>query len=165
MAATNSNPRGRNGGSPPEVEGRAKPSSKSTRQAKVARGDKSKFLVVGIGASAGGVTALEQFFEHTPGDAPGIAFVVVMHLSPEHESSLAPVIQSHTGLRVTQVTRRVKVIPNNVYVIPPGKQLSMADGYIDLTDLDLPRGRRAPIDLFFRTLAASHGELSAAVVL
>lgn len=133
-------------------------SSKSPRRAT------TKFLVVGIGASAGGVTALEDFFTNLPGK-PSIAFVVVTHLSPEHESNLAPIIQKHTAMPVIQISETVPVRPGTVYVIPPAKQLSMDDGHIELSDLETSRSDRAPIDFFFRTLAETHTEWSAAIVL
>src|SRR5215216_4988235 len=113
-------------------------------------------FVVGIGASAGGLTALQTFFSHIPA-ASGMAFVVIVHLPPEHESSLPAILQQHTAMLVLAVTETVQVEPNHVYVIPPTKHLTMQDGFIRLSEPDRRRGRRAPIDLFFRTLAESHG--------
>ena len=75
-------------------------------------------MVVGIGASAGGIRALQTFFEALPA-RPGIVFVVVMHLSPEHESNLAQVLQPHTAMPVAQVRAHVRMEPDHVYVIPP----------------------------------------------
>lgn len=95
--------------------------------------------VVGIGGSAGSVPALQSFFEGTPPDT-GLAFVFILHLSPEHESMLAAVLQRNTEMPVLQVLDRVKVEPNHVYVIPPGKFLAMSDGHILLTDVHHPRG-------------------------
>src|SRR5688572_25425886 len=83
---------------------------------------KKDFLVVGIGASAGGVNALKQFFSAMPGDS-GMAFVVILHLSQQHKSSLSEIIQRETQMHVQQVTETLKVEPNNVYVIPPAKHL------------------------------------------
>lgn len=123
-----------------------------------------QFPVIGIGASAGGLRTLQQLFAHTPADS-GMAFVVIVHLSPEHESNLAALLQPHAAIPVTQVTEPIKVVPDHVYIIPPGRQLAMHDGTIDLTSFDGPRGQRAPIDLFFRTLAETHTERAAAVVL
>ena len=90
---------------------------------------KQEFFVVGIGASAGGVAALKQFFSHVQPDS-GMAFVVILHLSPQHESNLPALIQNQTSLPVTQVTNAVKVEPNHVYVIPPSKYLVIVDGMI-----------------------------------
>ncbi len=126
--------------------------------------DRKDFLIVGIGASAGGIKALKEFFAAMPPDA-GMAFVVILHLSQEHESSLAQILQSETQMRVEQVTETVKVEPNNVYVIPPAKGLAMVDGHIQLTEPERIKGKRVPIDLFFRTLADAYGEKGIAVVL
>src|SRR3954467_10881180 len=89
--------------------------------------------VVGLGASAGGIAVLQQFFTDIPTDTQ-LAFVVVMHLSPDHESSLANVLQQKTSMPVTQVTKAVKVEPNHVYVIPPNKQLTFQDSTLQLVD-------------------------------
>jgi two-component system CheB/CheR fusion protein len=122
------------------------------------------FPLVGIGASAGGLPALQQFFKHTPTDS-GMAFVVILHLSPTHESLAASLLQHATPMAVIQVTEAVPVEPNHVYVIPPAQDLSMVDGTIQLQKREDSRARHAPIDLFFRTLAETHGRLAAAVVL
>lgn len=106
------------------------------------------FAVVGIGASAGGVQALLRLFETAPSSA-GVAFVVVLHLSPDHTSHAHDVIQSVTGLRVQQVSGPVPLEKNNVYVIPPGKLLSMVDGYLRLSDAEPPRSPPTSIDVFF----------------
>src|SRR5438477_8905049 len=83
---------------------------------------KKNFLVVGIGASAGGIQALRNFFAQVPKDS-GMAYVVILHLSPDHDSQLAEVLQSTAPVPVTQVEKRVAVEPNHVYVIPPNKNL------------------------------------------
>lgn len=111
--------------------------------------------MVGIGASAGGIPALQIFFDTMPARA-GIVFVVVMHLSPEHESNLPQVLQAHTAMPVRQVRGRVRMEPDHVYVIPPNQNLEITDGYLVLSDFEAPRGRRASIDVLFRTLAESH---------
>lgn len=122
------------------------------------------FPVVGIGASAGGVQALLRLFETAPA-APDVAFVVVLHLSPDHASHAHEVIQGVTGLRVQQVSGPVPIEKNNVYVIPPGKLLSMVDGYLRLSDSEPPRLPPTSIDVFFRSLADAHGDRAVAVVL
>ena len=114
--------------------------------------------VVGIGASAGGLKALRSFFEALP-DTTGMAFVVITHLHPEHESHLADILQGDTKMRVRQVTSKVKVEPDNVYVIPPNRHILMADHQLDVREFDEPRGLRAPVDHFFRSLAKSHHEI------
>jgi two-component system, chemotaxis family, CheB/CheR fusion protein len=122
------------------------------------------FPVVGLGASAGGIRALEQFFDAMPSDA-GMAFVIILHLSPEYESNLASMIQRKTLMPVVQVNESVKVKPNHVYVIPPAMHLRMVDGTIRLADPEHDRGRRVPIDLFFRSLGDAYREHAIGVVL
>lgn len=122
------------------------------------------FPIVGVGASAGGVQALQTFFEGMPPDS-GMAFVVILHLSPEYESNLAPLLQSKTEMAVTQVNETVQVEPNHVYVIPPTQYLAMQDSMITLSEPERLFGRRVAIDLFFRTLAETHGTQAIAVIL
>ena len=126
--------------------------------------EKHDFLAVGIGASAGGIKALKTFFANMPPD-PGMAFVVILHLSPKHESTLAAILQAETSLSVMQVTETVKVEPNYVYVIPPNKNLAMVDGVITLTEPEPTRGTRVAIDLFFRTLANAYESNAVCIVL
>ena len=121
-------------------------------------------LVVGLGASAGGIQALRQFFEHVPPDS-GMAYVVILHLSPDHDSRLAEVLQHSAAIPVTQVRTRVRVQPDHVYVIPPNQSLSMLDGCLELSDMTRIEERRVPVDIFFRTLAESHRSRAVAVVL
>ena len=122
----------------------------------------SPLLVVGLGASAGGIEALERFFRALP-DAPGAAFVVVLHLSPDHESHLAGILQKATAMPVRQVRETVRTEANCVYVIPPGQSLSMADGALRLSQWADEAEHRAPIDLFFRTLGQEHRRCAAVV--
>ncbi|QEI08644.1 PAS domain S-box protein [Pigmentiphaga aceris] len=125
---------------------------------------KLKFPVVGIGASAGGLTALRSFFEHMPADC-GMAFVVIMHLSPKHESSVDRILQQVTAMPVMQVIEPVPVEKNHIYVIPPALDLTMNDGYLRLKTPTRERGAHVAIDLFMRTLADVHGTHAAAVIL
>jgi two-component system CheB/CheR fusion protein len=122
------------------------------------------FLVVGLGASAGGVQALRDFFSHVPAQT-GMAYVVILHLSPDHDSQLAEVLQSASLLPVTKVERPVRVEPDHVYVIPPNKSLEIKDGHIEVSNVTSNEVRRAPVDIFFRTLAQSHGPRAVSVVL
>lgn len=122
------------------------------------------FLVAGLGASAGGIQTLEQFFEHMPTES-NIAFVVILHLSPGHESNLASMLQRKTSMPVIQVQQQIKVEPNQVYVIPPGKHLAMEDGHIRVIEPEQEKGRRVPIDLFFRTLAEAYSTHAVGVIL
>lgn len=120
--------------------------------------------IVGLGGSAGSITALQSFFQAMPPDS-GMVFVVILHLSPDHESRLAELLQRATSMPVIQVSGTQKVEPNCVYVIPPGKALSAADGHLRLSSLVHDRGKRVAVDLFFRTLAETHGPHASAIVL
>jgi two-component system, chemotaxis family, CheB/CheR fusion protein len=120
--------------------------------------------VVGIGASAGALQALKQFFAGVQPDS-GLAYVVVIHLASEQESFLADLLQPHAPIPVTQVTEFTPVEPDRVYVIPPGRYLSAVDSHLRLSSMPGERSGRAPIDHFFRTLAATHDGSSVAVVL
>jgi two-component system CheB/CheR fusion protein len=125
---------------------------------------KKDFLTVGIGASAGGVKALKEFFAKMPADS-GMAFAVVLHLSQTHESNLAEILGRETQMPVIQVTEAVKVEPNHVYVIPPAKGLEMIDGLVRVTQPQRSRGARVAIDRFFRTLADAYGASAVGIVL
>ncbi|HEX8078333.1 MAG TPA: chemotaxis protein CheB, partial [Chthoniobacterales bacterium] len=120
--------------------------------------------VVGLGASAGGVAVLQQFFSDIDPES-GLAFVVVMHLSPEHESNLAAVIAQKTRMPVIQVNEPVKVKPNHVYVIPPNHQLTFEESTLHPIPPQQAPGRRVTIDLFFRTLAHAYGQRAVAMIL
>ncbi|MBK8594152.1 MAG: PAS domain-containing protein [Holophagales bacterium] len=122
------------------------------------------FPIVGIGASAGGLEALEEFFRHVP-EGCGMAFVVVQHLDPTHVGVLAELLQRTTSMPVVQVRDRMKVKPDSVYVIPPNRDLSLLHGSLHLLEPTAPRGLRLPIDFFFRSLADDRHERSIGVVL
>lgn len=122
------------------------------------------FPVVGIGASAGGLGALLKFFENMPVDN-GMAFVVILHLSPTHESNAAEIFQRSTKMPVVQVDTSTKIEADHVYVIPPSHDLTMNDGHIQLSQRSRINGRPASVDLFFRTLAQVHKERAVAIVL
>src|SRR5580658_9037213 len=124
--------------------------------------DKQLF-VVGLGASAGGIKPLTEFFSEMAPDGD-IAYVVILHLSPEHESNLSALLQSRTTMAVTQVTTTLKVEPNHIYVIPPSKYLVMEDGVIKPTEPEPPRGAHT-IDLCFRTLAEAYGRNAIGILL
>ena len=142
----------------PETEEAAQPSSHSPD------GQSPDFPVVGIGASAGGLEAFEQFFTGLPPDT-GMAFVLVQHLSPPHKSILPEIIQRFTAMPVAQVTDGVPVQPNRVYVIPPGTDLALTDGHLTLLKPEAAQGHRLPIDFFFRSLARDQHERAIGIVL
>src|SRR5690606_13463473 len=106
-------------------------------------------------ASSGGLTALKKLLNTIPSDS-GLAYVIVVHLSPEHDSHLADLLQSSSSVPVTQVQSEVAIEANHVYVIPPGKNLNTIDSHLRLSDLEPERRKRAPIDHFFRALAGTH---------
>lgn len=123
------------------------------------------FPVVGIGASAGGVEALQHFFDQVPSDS-GFAYVVVLHLSPDSESHLAEIIATHSAVPVILVTESAKIEPDNVYVISPGSVLSIQGGLLRPDPIDaFGAGHRTQIDSFFTSLAKAQGELAACVIL
>ncbi len=113
--------------------------------------------IVGLGASAGGVKALMSFFEAVPAEI-GVTFVVIVHLDPEGRSELPSILKSRSKLSVTQVQGKHELKPNCIYVIPPDRQLHITDHEIAAIPFDEPRGQRAPIDIFFRSLAEQHGD-------
>lgn len=121
-------------------------------------------LVVGIGASAGGLDPCRELLSRVPPDS-GMAFVVVLHLDPSRESHLPEILRAHTSLEVVQVNDPVRIEPDHVYVIAPNTSLEIADGNIVPGGFEQPHGRRRPIDLLFSSLAAAHGDAVAAIVL
>ncbi|MFM2005112.1 MAG: hypothetical protein RLZZ09_767, partial [Pseudomonadota bacterium] len=120
--------------------------------------------VVGIGASAGGLEALEHFLSHVP-VASGLAFVVVQHLDPTHKGMLPELLQRVTPMKVRQAVNRMPIEPDAVYVIPPNKDLSLLHGKLHLLDPMAPRGLRLPIDFFLRSLAEDQQERAVGVIL
>jgi two-component system, chemotaxis family, CheB/CheR fusion protein len=123
------------------------------------------FLVVGLGASAGGIKALSDFFAHIPSSDSTTAYVVILDVSPDHDSKLAEVLQSVTPMPVRQVKSPVRLQPNHVYVIPPNQTLQLADHTLAPVPMTRAEERRAPVDVFFRTLAEAYGRRAAALVL
>jgi two-component system, chemotaxis family, CheB/CheR fusion protein len=122
------------------------------------------FPIVGIGASAGGLEALELFLGQVP-DNCGCAFVIVQHLDPTHRGMMPELLQRATAMKVVQVRDRMKVRPNCTYVIPPNKDMSILHGVLHLFEPTAVRGQRLPIDFFFRCLAEDRQEQSIGVIL
>ena len=122
------------------------------------------FPVVGIGASAGGTQALTRFFERMAPNS-GMAFVVVMHLSPAHESHLSDILGRATPMPVREVSEATAIEPDHVYVIPPARTLWMNDGRLHLRDDLRVAGRPVAIDTFFRVLAQVHRQHAVCIVL
>ncbi|MEM8679290.1 MAG: chemotaxis protein CheB [Planctomycetota bacterium] len=121
-------------------------------------------FVVGVGASAGGLEALERLFTNMPTET-GMAFVVVQHLSPDFESLMEELLRPKTGLPVHRVEHGVRVEANAVYLIPPKKEMIISDGRLLLTDKDPTQGLTLPIDQFFRSLAQDLGQHSVGIIL
>jgi two-component system CheB/CheR fusion protein len=122
------------------------------------------FPVVGIGTSAGGLEALEHFLSHVP-KSSGVAFVIVQHLDPTRKGIMPELLSRITIMKVIQVKDRTPVRPDNVYVIPPNKDMSILHGVLHLLDPASPRGLRLPIDFFLRSLAQDQQEHSVGVIL
>ena len=122
------------------------------------------FPIVGIGASAGGLEAIEQFLEYVPENS-GMAYIVVQHLDPTHKGMLRELLQRDSKMKVFQVKDRMKVRPNCVYVIPPNKTLSIRKGILHLFQPIQARGQRLPIDFFLQSLADDRKELGVGLIL
>lgn len=135
-----------------------------TRKITPATKTAANFPVVGIGASAGGLEAFEAFFKAMPEDS-NIAFILVAHLDPSHSSSLPEIIQRKTRMKVSQISDNMKIVPNQVFIIPPNKDLALLNGTMHLLDVKKTRGINLPIDLFFRSLAQDQGNNAIAIIL
>lgn len=122
------------------------------------------FPIVGIGASAGGLEALEELFDNMPINS-GMAFVVVQHLSPDFKSVMDELLARHTRIPIHRVVDNMPVEPNAIYLIPPKKEMIVSAGKLLLSDKDPSSGLTLPIDIFFRSLAQDAGPRSIGVVL
>jgi two-component system, chemotaxis family, CheB/CheR fusion protein len=120
-------------------------------------GSRARVPVASIGASAGGIVALQAFFDALPAKV-GAAFVVIVHLDPEHASDLGRIIASRTKMPVVEVTDNKRIEADKIYVIPPNRRLLVSADEISSAPFDEPRGQRAPIDQFFRSVADQHGD-------
>ncbi|MHB1097246.1 MAG: chemotaxis protein CheB [Gemmatimonadaceae bacterium] len=132
---------------------KAAPARASDARASDARAAGAPCPIVGIGASAGGLEALEAFLSHVPIDS-GLAYVVIQHMDPTHKGMLTDLLQRVTSIPVTQVTDGIQLRPNCAYVIPPNTDLSLESGTLRLSAPTAERGLRLPIDHFFASLAA-----------
>jgi two-component system CheB/CheR fusion protein len=129
-----------------------------------APGRATPFPIAGLGASAGGLEAFEQFLRRMPVDS-GIGFVLVQHLDPSHASMLVEILQRATGMPVVEAVDQMTVEPNRVHVIPPNRDMAIVRGKLQLTLPAEPHGMRMPIDAFLRSLAEDQGEHAVGVVL
>jgi two-component system CheB/CheR fusion protein len=129
-------------------------------------GNIKRFPIVGVGASAGGLGAFEDFFSAMPKDSDmGMAFVLVQHLSPDHKSMLSEIIKRYTRMEVYDVKDGMPAEINCVYIIPPNRDMVIMDGVLHLLEPAEPRGYRMPIDSFFRSLATDQEERAIGIVL
>ena len=126
--------------------------------------DTVKFRIVGIGSSAGGLEALEQFFRNTPSNC-SLAFVLVSHLSPNHVSMLSEILQRTTSMLVVEAQDQMQVCINTVYTIPPNYDMEIYEGKLQLTLPDLPHAHRLPIDKFFCSLARDQAKNAIGIIL
>ncbi len=128
-------------------------------------GDGSQFPVVGIGASAGGLEACSQFLDALPPNM-GMAFILVQHLDPTHESLMADLLASHTTMTVVQAAEGMPLQPDHFYIIPPGTYLSILDGKaLHVSPPDARHGARLPFDFLLHSLAEQLGGRASCVIL
>ncbi len=125
---------------------------------------KSGFAVVGIGASAGGLDAFKRFFSAMPGK-PGMAFVLIQHLDPTHQSLTSELLARRTEMPVVEATDNLQIAVDHVYVIPPNCYLAISGEKLHLSEPLERRGLRVPVDFFFRSLAEDRHEQAIGVLL
>lgn len=134
-----------------------------TVKPKIAGSEPGLFPIVGIGASAGGLEALEQFLGNVP-EKTGIAFVVIQHLDPTQKGMLPELLQRVCKMAVFLVKDRMTVKPDCVYVIPPNKSMSILKGVLHLFDPIESRGMRLPVNFFLHSLADDRAKLSVGLI-
>ena len=140
---------------------------RSTGEKLLARGPPhgpSDFPVVGIGASAGGLEACSKLLDALPSDN-GMAFILVQHLDPTHESMMAELLGHRTSMTVVQATNDMLLEREHLYIIPPGSYLSVSDGALHLSQPEARHGARLPFDFLLRSLAEEFGERAICVIL
>ncbi|MGA8284955.1 MAG: chemotaxis protein CheB [Candidatus Sulfotelmatobacter sp.] len=142
-----------------QVESRRKASAESNTKT-----SPGLFPIVGIGASAGGLEAFSELLRHLP-EKTGMAFVLVQHLDPKHESGLREILARTTMIPVTEVVQGVVVQPDHAYVIPANANLTLKNGTLQLGSRVLTRGQHMPVDNFFRSLAENAGQQAIGVIL
>lgn len=134
-----------------------------SRNEKMEDGQQDSPIIIGIGASAGGLEVLQQFFQHMPGNS-GLSFVVVQHLSPDYKSLMADILGKYTDMMVIQAENEMEVMPDTVYLIPPKMNMTLKDGKLMLTEF-VQGMLNHPIDVFFTSLAQDQKERAIAVVM
>lgn len=142
----------------------AQKASRKKTSGKTKRAPQPDFPVVGVGASAGGLDAFRKFLQGVSADS-GVAYVLVQHLDPNHESMMAELLNRHTAVPVLEAEDGMRIEPNHVYMIPPNKFIRIADHGLFLDEPTHRRGLRMPIDYFFRSLAEARREAAICVIL
>ena len=125
--------------------------------------DWTEFPVVGIGASAGGLEALETFFTHMPSDSD-MAFVIIQHLSPKHKSMMGSLLSKHTSMKVMEIRDGIKIEPDCVYLTPPNMNVATFNGTLQLMAPIKTNGVNLPIDFFFRSLSEDLREKAICII-
>ena len=126
--------------------------------------EQQPFRIVGIGASAGGLEALEQFFNHMPIDS-GMGFVIVQHLDPARHSAMPEILTRLAKIPAHEAKHGMKVVPNAIYLIPPNKNMVIENGTLQLQETSRIPGLKLPIDLFLRSLASDKGPDAIGIIL
>ncbi|MEI6408628.1 MAG: chemotaxis protein CheB [Bacteroidota bacterium] len=142
---------------PSKTSAKTKPSKRTVKP-------ENSFPIVAIGASAGGLEAITQLLHNLAVDT-GMAFVYVQHLSPDHESILTTLLAKATDMKVQEVENNMRMLPNNVYVIPPDKEMTVKDGHIGLAPRLKTNALNLPINAFFCSLAEIHKENAIGIIL
>jgi two-component system CheB/CheR fusion protein len=125
---------------------------------------KNELYIVGIGASAGGLEALEDFFKNTPKDT-NMAFVVIQHLSPDYKSLMLELLSRHTDLQIYRVEDGMEIKSNSIYLIPPKKNMTVFHNKLFLVQKQNDHVLNLPIDIFFKSLAEDQGEKAIGIIL
>ncbi len=141
-----------------------KPIRKENKDNKAESFDETGTIVVGIGASAGGLEALQDFFKAVPLNS-GLAYVVIQHLSPDYKSLMDELLARHTRLPIQIISDGLQIQPDNIYLIPPRKNLRIFKNKLFLEEQNLKKGLNLPIDIFFRSLAEEKGKNAVGIIL
>ncbi|HEX5393783.1 MAG TPA: chemotaxis protein CheB [Rhodocyclaceae bacterium] len=149
---------------PTKATAEPSPAGQIRQHTNPSRVTESHFPIVAIGASAGGMEAVEQFLRQVPAKS-GMAFVLIHHMARDQKDLMPEILQRSTAMRVLQANDRMRVKPEHVYVIPPDKDMSIRHGVLHLTEASTPHGLRLPVDVFFRSLAEDRQQLAIGVVL
>src|SRR5215217_416248 len=140
------------------------PSKSATVSEPNALKPKTDHYLIGIGASAGGLEAIHNLFDHFPSNS-SFSFVIIQHLSPDHKSLMAELLSKHTQMQVLEAEDNMRTRPNCVYVLPSGKQLTIERGRLQLVNQIRNREPNFAIDVFFESLAKDRGRYAIGIIL